>query len=150
MRDIPATEDLPRYACIRRARLPTGRNRDGRFDPHRASRFNAICLNIPGPSGDGPSGMVTIASGLRDAWYCGDQECSPSRCASRERQIDYSPLPHIPRTPDCRCGGSGNGGICWVAGTSIPPRPAAITDIPGATYPTRMAPSAEIIVTLRV
>lgn len=50
-----------------------------------------------------------------------------------DSNFGYSPLPHIPKIPYWRCGGTGKGGSCGVSGTSITPRPAAITDIPGAT-----------------
>ena len=49
-----------------------------------------------------------------------------------------------------RSGGSGNGGLCGVSGTSIVDRPPATTDIPVEIDPTRMAPSADMSVTLRV
>ena len=50
---IPKIVDM---ALIRRARILTGRHRDHGLDSPIPSRFNSIDRNIPGLSGDRPSG----------------------------------------------------------------------------------------------
>ncbi len=50
--------DLARISPTRRARLLTGRNRDHINERNGRSRSNLNDGNIPGPSGDGPSGVT--------------------------------------------------------------------------------------------
>jgi hypothetical protein len=73
----------------RRARILTGRCHDRGFNSYRGPRANGIQGNIPGLSGDRPSGSFCMMKDLVDTEYSGEQECSPSRCAPRDvRRVD--------------------------------------------------------------
>ena len=77
----------------RRARILTGRCSGRGFNSHRGPLSNLKQINIPGLSGDRPSGSFLIVRDLVDTEYSGEQECSPSRRATRDWESAHSCAP---------------------------------------------------------